>query len=299
MDMSNTWRIVILGKAGVGKSSLANNIFGESKFKVNTCEDLESYSTAAETKCVSGRSITLIDTRGFFDPGRSEEKKGPERRRCTTECAPGPHAFLIVLKVEKFTEHEKAVITAICEDFPENALKYAVIVFTHGDQLQEGMTLEEYVEQSEGLSDLVKKCGGRCHVVDNKYWKNNREEYRSNQFQVKELLITVDKMVRENKGGFYTDKKLQEVEKKVQEEEELLRRSSGNTSQEEIRKRAKGNVLKKQLDDAAPTSIRGYMRFVFIAGVVAMLSAGFIRSRCVKVIKITLKKFWDKLPALY
>ncbi|KAM8898518.1 GTPase IMAP family member 7-like, partial [Spinachia spinachia] len=286
--------IVILGKAGVGKSSLANNIFGEAKFKINRFDDLKSHSTAAETKSVGGRSVTLIDTRGFFDPGRSQVKTGAERRRCTTECAPGPHAFLIVLKVEKFTEQEKALITEICEDFPENALKNAVVVFTHGDQLQEGMTMEEYVEQSGGLSDLVKKCGGRCHVVDNKYWKDNRGEYRSNQFQVAQLLSTVDEVVRENKGGFYTDAKLQEVEKKVQKEEELIRRSSGNTCQEEIRKRAKANMLKKQLDDAAPTSSRGYVRFLFIAAVVALISAG-----CVKVIRNRFKEVFDYLYALY
>nr|XP_040038195.1 myeloid-associated differentiation marker homolog [Gasterosteus aculeatus aculeatus] len=53
-----------------------------------------------------------------------------------------------VRQLEKFTEQETAVITEICEDFPENALKYAVIVFTHGDQLQEGVTMEEHVEQT-------------------------------------------------------------------------------------------------------------------------------------------------------
>ncbi|XP_075948626.1 GTPase IMAP family member 7-like isoform X3 [Anarhichas minor] len=270
--MSNTLRIVLLGKTGVGKSSLANNIFGEAKFTLNNLNDLKSHCTTAETKSVNGRSITLIDTPGFFDPGRSEEKKNPELLRCITECAPGPHALLIVLKVEKFTEQEQAVITQICEDFSENALKYAVIVFTHGDQLPEGMKMEKYVEQSKGLSDLVKKCGGRCHVVDNKYWKNNNEDYRSNQFQVAELLDTIDEIVTENNGGFYTDEKLQEVEEDIQKEEERMRRSSGNKSQEEIRKQARSNVFKKQADDAAPTWNRVLLRVAVTAGLVAIVA---------------------------
>ncbi|XP_054483214.1 uncharacterized protein LOC129116239, partial [Anoplopoma fimbria] len=284
----NTLRIVLLGKTGVGKSSLANNIFGEAIFKINNFNDLERHCTTPETKYANGRSITLIDTPGFFDQGRSEEKMKPEIVRCITECAPGPHAFLIVLKVEKFTEHEKAVITQMCEDFSENALNYAVIVFTHGDQLPEGMKMEEYVEESKGLSDLLKKCGGRCHVVDNKYWKNSQEVYRSNQFQVAELLNTIDKMVRENNGGFYTDEKLKEVERKILEEEELIRRSSGNMSQEETRKQAKSNVFKKQVDDAAPTRRRVLMKFAVIAGLFAIVSALLINSKFVKV----LKKWW-------
>ncbi|XP_041821659.1 uncharacterized protein LOC121626968 [Chelmon rostratus] len=280
MAVPNTRRIVLVGKTGVGKSSLANTIFGETKFQINHCNDLQTRRSQAETKFVNGRSITLIDTPGIFDPDRSTDEMKPEMARCITECAPGPHAFLIVLKVEKFTEQEQAVITQMCEYFSEDALKYAAVVFTHGDQLLEGMKIQEYVDQSVGLRDLMKKCSGRCHVVDNKYWKNNQwDEYRSNQAQVAELLDTVDKIVMENNGGYYTNKMLEEVEGAIKKEEERIRQSSGHTSQEEIRKWAKSNVLKKQVDDAAPTWIKGLVGFAFIAGLLATLSAVVIKSK--------------------
>lgn len=94
------------------------------------------------------------------------------------------------------------------------------------------------------MCDLVKKCGGRCHVIDNKYWNQNpRDEYRCNKFQVEELLKTIDKTLLANDGGCYTDEVLEAVESEIQKEEELIRQSSGNMSKEEIRKQAK--VFKK------------------------------------------------------
>ncbi|XP_044040984.1 uncharacterized protein LOC122870687 [Siniperca chuatsi] len=136
------------------------------------------------------------------------------------------------------------VITKICQCFSEDALKYAAVVFTHGDQLPKGMKIEEFVSQNKNLSCLMKKCGGRCHVIDNKYWKNNEEDdYRSNQFHVAEIFNTLDTMLEANKGCYYTNEMLQEVKREIQREEERIRLSSGNMSQEKIRNKAKISVF--------------------------------------------------------
>uniref|UniRef100_A0A671UQ39 AIG1-type G domain-containing protein n=1 Tax=Sparus aurata TaxID=8175 RepID=A0A671UQ39_SPAAU len=211
--------IVILGKTGAGKSSLANTIFGEDEFKIYHTLSSGTTKCQANTRSVNGRRITLIDTPGFFDTHRSEEELKPEMVRCITECAPGPHAFLIVLKVERFTEHEQEVIKKIQENFSEDALKYAVIVFTHGDQLPEGETIENFVSQNKNLRDLVEKCGGRCHV------HNEEDDYRSNKFQVEELLNTLDKMTEANQGRYYTNEMLQVVKRETEREEEHAKKS--------------------------------------------------------------------------
>ncbi|XP_037614097.1 protein mono-ADP-ribosyltransferase PARP14-like [Sebastes umbrosus] len=289
-QVSTTRRIVVLGKTGSGKSNLANTLFGEELFATNHTPSSGTKKCQAETKSVNGRSVTLIDTPGFFDAGGSKEKLKPEIVRCLTECAPGPHAFLIVFKVEKFTEHEQAVITEICQYFSEDALKYAVIVFTHGDQLPKGMTIEKFVSENENLSDLVKKCGGRCHVMDNKYWKNKQQNnYRSNQVQVEELLNTVDKMVMENNGGYYTNEVFQEMEKVIRIEEEYIKQntSSGNLSPEEIRKQAKDRAFKKFLTQLAGITTGALLGAFFGMAVMVGLVVTAVKncSELMKVVK--------------
>ncbi|XP_051258333.1 uncharacterized protein LOC127364666 [Dicentrarchus labrax] len=284
-QVSATKRIVLLGKTGAGKSHLADTIFGEELFTPDHSPNSGTTECQAKTKSVNGRSITLIDTPGFFDVERPEEELKPEIVKCITECAPGPHAFLIVLKVEKFTEHEQAVITKICQYFSEDALKYAVVVFTHGNQLPKGMNIEDFVRRNKNLSDLVKKCGGRCHVVDNKYWNNSMQNnYRSNQFQVEELLSTIDKMVMENRGGYYINKLFQAVEKEIQKEIKHIKQSSGNMPEGEIRKQAKTKVSNRfmiQLAGIATGTLVGAL-----CGLAAMVGLAITAMQSVTVMKL-------------
>ncbi|XP_041635815.1 uncharacterized protein LOC121504816 [Cheilinus undulatus] len=211
-----TYRIVLLGKKGAGKSSLGNTIFEEDVFEIKHDPTSGTAECQADSKSVDGRRITLIDTPGFLNIDRSEEELR-QMERCITENTSGPHAFLIVLKVEKFTKQDEDVIKRISQYFP-GVFKHAAFVFTHGDQLPEGMKIEEFVEENKCLSDLVKKCSGSCHVLDNKYWKTNQQDdYRSNKFQVAELLKTIDKILMENKGRCY---KTQKAERAVEEEGE-------------------------------------------------------------------------------
>ncbi|XP_036067026.1 GTPase IMAP family member 7-like [Oryzias melastigma] len=198
-------RIVLLGKTRTGKSTLGNNFFGEEVFKVSGLSNSVTRECQCETREVHGRKITLIDTPGFFDNKMCEEVLKSEITKCVTLSSPGVHAFVIVLKVEKFTEQEKEVISKIKKLFSEEALKYAVIVFTHGDHFED-QKIEDFVNENHDLRSLVEECGGRCHVMDNRYWDKER-----NNEEVKKLLNTIDKMVQQNNGEMYTNEVLKQV----------------------------------------------------------------------------------------
>uniref|UniRef100_A0A8C6WF38 AIG1-type G domain-containing protein n=1 Tax=Neogobius melanostomus TaxID=47308 RepID=A0A8C6WF38_9GOBI len=238
----NTRRIVLLGKTESGKSSLANTLFGEKDtFKERCSANSMTKECMSRTTTINGRSVQLIDTPGFFDTDLNSEELNSEILKCIVECAPGPHAFLLVLKVERYTKQEEAVVDQMVNEyFGKEALKYTTVVFTHGNQLDEGMKIEDWLK-NKSLKNLVDKCGGRSSVIDNTYWnKDQKDPYSNNQNQIKQLLETIDQTVRENRGGCYTNEMLQ---KKREEKKAEIKQSSPNISEESLNERAKEGVL--------------------------------------------------------
>ncbi|XP_015224547.1 PREDICTED: GTPase IMAP family member 7-like [Cyprinodon variegatus] len=237
--MDLTRRIVILGKTGSGKSSLANTLFGKDVCKPDHSAESGTQKCEAVKETVNGKSIKLVDTPGFFDTVRSDKEMKDEILKCFIESAPGPHVFIIVLRVSKYTQQEKEIINKMTEYFSEDALKFTTVLFTYGDQLPKGTTIEEFVSKSKDLDELVKTCGGRCNVIDNRYWKTPQDGYRNNEFQVKELLNTVDRIIEENSGQPYTKDILQDLNTDIEKEQERIKAETPNLSQNEIEEKAK------------------------------------------------------------
>ncbi|XP_023202162.1 uncharacterized protein LOC106699932 [Xiphophorus maculatus] len=271
-------RIAIIGQTGAGKSSLGNTIFKEKKFNVNHDVEPGIRGCEAKTKRVGGREITLIDMPGLFDPGKDEKEMKAELLKGITESSPGPHAFLIVLNVEKSTQKDDDIVSKMNEQFSEEVFKYSTVVFTHGDRLPRRQQTQGFVKENEFLGDLVEKCGNRCHVVDNKRWnKRSKYGYRSNRYQVKRLLKSIEKTVEENDGSFYTNAMLQKIEENIKKEEENIAKSSRNIPEEKIRETAKERTYDDFLNRLAGITVGALLGAAFgsavpVSVVVALLA---------------------------
>ncbi|KAK6168106.1 hypothetical protein SNE40_021999 [Patella caerulea] len=238
MPRFQRYRVVVVGKTGVGKSSFCNRMSNNTFFRTGTSvSSVTRNPQKVEVQFNNMQVIEFTDMPGLFDTYRSHAEMEQVLGSCVELSLPGPHLFVYVISISsRFTDEDKNTLLKLNQIFGDDVFRYMLVIFTCKNNLShsgqsEWQYINEFVYSLCRPGQAIPRHIGYLIGALNEGRYAFIECYGSESASRPDVFgvyTKINQLITANRGGHYTSQMYQDaVSRMVWEERKATLRTCG------------------------------------------------------------------------